>query len=36
MVGPKEKVGDMAYAAYFGDPEGNIVGLWENTWPQSD
>ncbi len=26
-------VGDMGFAAYFTDPEGNVVGLWE-TAPQ--
>ena len=24
-------VGDMGFAAYFTDPEGNVVGLWENA-----
>ena len=24
-------VGDMGFAAYFADTEGNIVGLWENA-----
>jgi hypothetical protein len=32
-VAPKQAVGDMGYAAYFKDPEGNVVGLWE-TAPQ--
>ncbi|HEX8628741.1 MAG TPA: VOC family protein [Catenuloplanes sp.] len=27
----KLPVGDMGFAAYFTDPEGNIVGLWENA-----
>jgi uncharacterized protein len=27
-------VGDMGFAAYFTDPEGNVVGLWE-TVPSS-
>ena len=26
-------VGDMGFAAYFTDPEGNVIGLWE-TAPQ--
>ena len=26
----KEAVGDMGYAAYFKDSEGNVVGLWQN------
>jgi predicted enzyme related to lactoylglutathione lyase len=29
----KTPVGDMGFAAYFTDPEGNVVGLWE-TAPQ--
>ncbi|KAA1425240.1 VOC family protein [Mumia zhuanghuii] len=32
-VGKKEAVGDMGYAAYFKDPEGNVMGLWENATP---
>lgn len=32
-VTPKQPVGDMGFAAYFKDPEGNVVGLWE-TAPQ--
>ena len=24
-------VGEMGFAAYFKDPEGNVVGLWENA-----
>ena len=24
-------VGDMGYAAYFADTEGNVVGLWQNA-----
>lgn len=27
----KEKVGDMGFAAYFRDSEGNVLGLWENA-----
>jgi predicted enzyme related to lactoylglutathione lyase len=27
----KTPVGDMGYAAYFKDPEGNVVGLWETV-----
>ena len=27
----KTPVGDMGFAAYFTDPEGNVVGLWENA-----
>jgi predicted enzyme related to lactoylglutathione lyase len=30
---PKQPVGDMGFAAYFRDPEGNVMGLWE-TAPQ--
>ena len=29
----KTPVGTMGFAAYFTDPEGNIVGLWENATP---
>jgi predicted enzyme related to lactoylglutathione lyase len=24
-------VGDMGFIAYFADPEGNVVGLWQNA-----
>ena len=27
----KMQVGDMGYAAYFADPEGNVMGLWETA-----
>jgi uncharacterized protein len=27
----KTPVGDMGFAAYFTDPEGNVMGLWETT-----
>lgn len=27
----KMQVGDMGYAAYFTDSEGNVVGLWQNA-----
>jgi predicted enzyme related to lactoylglutathione lyase len=30
-VAPKTPVGDMGFAAYFKDPEGNVVGLWETA-----
>ena len=26
----KQPVGDMGFAAYFRDTEGNVVGLWQN------
>lgn len=29
----KRAVGDMGFSAYFTDPEGNVIGLWE-TVPQ--
>ncbi|MGH8893960.1 MAG: VOC family protein [Actinomycetes bacterium] len=29
----KEPVGDMGFAAYYKDPEGNVMGLWENATP---
>jgi predicted enzyme related to lactoylglutathione lyase len=28
---PKQQVGDMGFAAYFRDPEGNMMGLWETA-----
>ena len=27
----RQPVGEMGFVAYFGDPEGNVVGLWENA-----
>lgn len=30
-VDPRTPVGDMGFAAYFTDPEGNLIGLWENA-----
>ena len=30
-VGDKLKVGEMGWAAYFKDSEGNVVGLWQNA-----
>jgi uncharacterized protein len=30
-VGDKMQVGDMGWAAYFKDTEGNVVGLWQNA-----
>jgi len=27
----KTPVGDMGFAAYFTDPEGNVIGLWETA-----
>ena len=30
-VGKKMPVGDMGFAAYFKDTEGNILGLWQNA-----
>jgi hypothetical protein len=27
----KQPVGDMGFAAYFSDSEGNVVGLWQNA-----
>jgi predicted enzyme related to lactoylglutathione lyase len=29
----KTAVADMGYAAYFSDPEGNVLGLWESAQP---
>ena len=31
VVVAKVPVGDMGFAAYFTDPEGNVVGLWETA-----
>ncbi len=28
-------VGDMGFSAYFRDPEGNTIGLWQNARPGS-
>jgi uncharacterized protein len=30
-VGEKMAVGDMGFAAYFSDSEGNLMGLWQNA-----
>jgi predicted enzyme related to lactoylglutathione lyase len=30
-VSPREPVGDMGFAAYFKDSEGNLLGLWQNA-----
>ena len=32
-VSPKEAVGEMGFAAYFRDCEGNLLGLWQNAAP---
>jgi predicted enzyme related to lactoylglutathione lyase len=31
--GTKTQVGDMGFAAYFRDTEGNVLGLWETASP---
>lgn len=31
MIRAKMPVGDMGFAAYFKDSEGNVVGLWQNA-----
>jgi predicted enzyme related to lactoylglutathione lyase len=31
VAAPKMAVGDMGYAAYFTDTEGNVIGLWQNA-----
>jgi len=31
VVAPKTPVGDMGFAAYVNDPEGNVIGLWETV-----
>jgi uncharacterized protein len=30
-VTAKQAVGDMGFSAYFKDPEGNVMGLWQNA-----
>ena len=30
IVRPRMEVGEMGFAAYFTDPEGNLTGLWQN------
>jgi uncharacterized protein len=30
-VSERQPVGDMGFTAYFRDPEGNLVGLWETA-----
>jgi uncharacterized protein len=30
---PKQSVAEMGFSAYFSDPEGNVVGLWESAQP---
>ncbi|MEO8555211.1 MAG: VOC family protein [Actinomycetota bacterium] len=30
-VTPRQQVGDMGFSAYFNDPEGNLMGLWQNA-----
>jgi uncharacterized protein len=32
-VAEREAVGDMGFAAYFRDTEGNLLGLWETARP---
>lgn len=31
MIRPKMSVGNMGFAAYFKDTEGNVIGLWQNA-----
>ncbi|CAN5821591.1 VOC family protein [soil metagenome] len=33
VVRGKAAVGEMGFAGYFKDPEGNVLGLWENATP---
>jgi predicted enzyme related to lactoylglutathione lyase len=30
-VSAKQAVGEMGFSAYFTDPEGNLMGLWQNA-----
>lgn len=32
-VAERRAVGDMGFSAYFRDPEGNLLGLWESATP---
>jgi predicted enzyme related to lactoylglutathione lyase len=32
-VTERQPVGDMGFSAYFRDPEGNLLGLWETATP---
>jgi predicted enzyme related to lactoylglutathione lyase len=32
-VQERMQVGEMGFAAYFKDPEGNVIGLWESAVP---
>jgi uncharacterized protein len=32
-VAERSAVGDMGFSAYFNDPDGNLLGLWENASP---
>jgi len=31
IIRPKMAVGEMGFAAYFRDTEGNVIGLWQNA-----
>ena len=31
IIRPKMTVGEIGYAAYFRDTEGNVIGLWQNA-----
>jgi hypothetical protein len=31
IIRAKMPVGDMGFAAYFRDTEGNVIGLWQNA-----
>lgn len=31
IVSGRDPVGDMGFSAYFRDPEGNLLGLWETA-----
>ncbi len=34
VVMPKQEILDMGWNAYFRDPEGNVIGLWQNAEQQ--
>lgn len=31
VLSPRQPVGDMGFAAYFRDTEGNVIGLWQTA-----
>jgi predicted enzyme related to lactoylglutathione lyase len=35
VVKPKDAIPGMGFYAYFKDPEGNVLGLWQNAAPEA-